>query len=277
MPADPIRVLFVCTHNSARSQIAEALLQRYGGADFEVFSAGTEVTQVNPYARRVIEEAGIDWSGARSKVDHRVPRPAVRLRHHGLRPRPGHLPGLPGIDEHAPLGPRRSVRGRGDRCGEAGRVPADRDRDLGPAPPVHRGRPPRRGPTQAPGPRLRAAAAESLGTFALVFFGCGAIANGLSPTSVALAFGLVDRGDGLRPGPHLGCALQSRRVHRLRGGAARTLAEDRRVRRGPAARRRGRRDRAPGATLGSDVDLGVTHPRGRTCRLSPGRRSSRSS
>ena len=67
MPADPIRVLFVCTHNSARSQIAEALLQRYGGSDFEVFSAGTEVTQVNPYASRVIEEAGIDWSGARSK------------------------------------------------------------------------------------------------------------------------------------------------------------------------------------------------------------------
>ena len=67
MPADPIRVLFVCTHNSARSQIAEALLQRYGGDDFEVFSAGTEVTQVNPYARRVIEAAGIEWSGARSK------------------------------------------------------------------------------------------------------------------------------------------------------------------------------------------------------------------
>ena len=67
MPADPIRVLFVCTHNSARSQIAEALLKRYGGADFEVFSAGTEVTRVNPFAVQVIEEAGIDWSGARSK------------------------------------------------------------------------------------------------------------------------------------------------------------------------------------------------------------------
>jgi arsenate reductase len=65
--ADPIRVLFVCTHNSARSQIAEALLERYGGHDFEAFSAGTEVTRVNPFALRVIEEAGIDWSGARSK------------------------------------------------------------------------------------------------------------------------------------------------------------------------------------------------------------------
>jgi arsenate reductase len=63
----PIRVLFVCTHNSARSQIAEALLRRYGGADFEAASAGTEVTRVNPYALRVLEEQGIDWSGARSK------------------------------------------------------------------------------------------------------------------------------------------------------------------------------------------------------------------
>src|SRR3954465_4707909 len=67
MSADPIRVLFVCTHNSARSHIAEAFLTRDGGDDFEVFSAGTEVTRVHPLARRVLEEAGIDWSGARSK------------------------------------------------------------------------------------------------------------------------------------------------------------------------------------------------------------------
>jgi arsenate reductase len=65
---DPIRVLFVCTHNSARSQLAEALLARYGGADFEVRSAGTEATRVNPYAIRVLAEQGIDWSAARSKV-----------------------------------------------------------------------------------------------------------------------------------------------------------------------------------------------------------------
>jgi arsenate reductase len=64
----PISVLFVCTHNSARSQIAEALLGRYGGSDFEAHSAGTEVTRVNPYAVRVLAEAGIDWSGARSKA-----------------------------------------------------------------------------------------------------------------------------------------------------------------------------------------------------------------
>jgi arsenate reductase len=67
MAADPIRILFVCTHNSARSQIAEALLKRDGGEDFDVSSAGTEVSRVNPYAIRVLGEAGIDWSGARSK------------------------------------------------------------------------------------------------------------------------------------------------------------------------------------------------------------------
>ncbi len=64
----PISVLFVCTHNSARSQLAEALLREYGGADFEVHSAGTEVTRVNPYAIRALAELGIDWSGARSKA-----------------------------------------------------------------------------------------------------------------------------------------------------------------------------------------------------------------
>jgi len=63
----PIRVLFVCTGNSARSQIAEALLGRVGGPDFEVFSAGTEPKGVNPYAIRVLAEQGIDWSGARSE------------------------------------------------------------------------------------------------------------------------------------------------------------------------------------------------------------------
>jgi arsenate reductase len=63
----PIRVLFVCTGNSARSQIAEALLRDFGGADFEVNSAGTEPHGVNPFTVRVLDEIGIDWSGARSK------------------------------------------------------------------------------------------------------------------------------------------------------------------------------------------------------------------
>jgi arsenate reductase len=63
----PIRVLFVCTGNSARSQMAEALLRQLGGPRFEPFSAGTEPKGVNPLTLRALAAAGIDASGARSK------------------------------------------------------------------------------------------------------------------------------------------------------------------------------------------------------------------
>jgi arsenate reductase len=63
-----IRVLFVCTGNSARSQIAEALLGQMGGDDFEAHSAGTHPVGVHPLAIEVLRRAGIDWSGARSKA-----------------------------------------------------------------------------------------------------------------------------------------------------------------------------------------------------------------
>jgi arsenate reductase len=65
--SSPIRVLFVCTHNSARSIMAEAVLRREGGDAFEVFSAGTEATGVKPLTLRALAEAGIDASWARSK------------------------------------------------------------------------------------------------------------------------------------------------------------------------------------------------------------------
>jgi arsenate reductase len=65
--ADPIHVLFVCTGNSARSQIAEALLREFGGSDFTVFSAGTEPGPVNPQTVTVLRELGLDWAGAVSK------------------------------------------------------------------------------------------------------------------------------------------------------------------------------------------------------------------
>jgi protein-tyrosine-phosphatase len=48
------RVLFVCTHNSGRSQMAEALLRHYGGDDFEAFSADTEARPVRPGAVEVM-------------------------------------------------------------------------------------------------------------------------------------------------------------------------------------------------------------------------------
>ena len=62
------RVLFLCTHNSARSQMAEGLLRKMAGDRFEVFSAGTEQTQVRPLAIEAMREIGIDISGHRSKT-----------------------------------------------------------------------------------------------------------------------------------------------------------------------------------------------------------------
>ena len=61
------RVLFVCTHNSARSQMAEGLLRHYSGEHFEAFSAGTEPGSLHPLAVRAMAELGIDISGHSSK------------------------------------------------------------------------------------------------------------------------------------------------------------------------------------------------------------------
>lgn len=54
------RVLFLCTHNSARSQMAEAFLRRYGDEHFEAHSAGLEPTQIHSLTLQVMEEVGID-------------------------------------------------------------------------------------------------------------------------------------------------------------------------------------------------------------------------
>ena len=59
------RVLFLCTHNSARSQMAEGLVRSRAGDRFEVASAGTEATHVRPEAVAVMGELGIDISGQR--------------------------------------------------------------------------------------------------------------------------------------------------------------------------------------------------------------------
>lgn len=61
------RVLFLCTGNSARSHMGEALLRHYAGDHFEVHSAGLEPKGLNPYTLRVMTEMGIDMSGHRSK------------------------------------------------------------------------------------------------------------------------------------------------------------------------------------------------------------------
>lgn len=68
VPGRRARILILCTGNSARSQIAEALLARKGGTRFEVVSAGSRpAAQVNPHAVRVLAEAGIDWNGRHPK------------------------------------------------------------------------------------------------------------------------------------------------------------------------------------------------------------------
>lgn len=62
------RVLFLCTHNSARSQMAEGLLRHLGGDRFDAYSAGTEATRVRPLAIKAMDELGIDISGQESKT-----------------------------------------------------------------------------------------------------------------------------------------------------------------------------------------------------------------
>ena len=62
------RVLFICTHNSARSQMAEGLLRALGGTGFDVYSAGTVATTVRPEAIAVMREIGIDISRQQSKT-----------------------------------------------------------------------------------------------------------------------------------------------------------------------------------------------------------------
>ena len=65
---DRARVLFLCTHNSARSQMAEGLLRDLAGGRFEAHSAGTEATLVRPLAIRAMDEIGIDITDQESKT-----------------------------------------------------------------------------------------------------------------------------------------------------------------------------------------------------------------
>jgi len=63
----PLRVLFLCTHNSARSQMAEALLRHLSEGEMEAFSAGTQPSRVHPLAVQAMQELGIDIRSSRSK------------------------------------------------------------------------------------------------------------------------------------------------------------------------------------------------------------------
>jgi arsenate reductase len=61
------KILFLCTGNSARSQMAEAFLRKYTGDRFEVYSAGLEPSLINPLTVRVMEEIGVDMTGYYAK------------------------------------------------------------------------------------------------------------------------------------------------------------------------------------------------------------------
>jgi arsenate reductase len=65
---DVTRVLFICVHNAARSQMAEALLRQLGGTRFNVESAGFEPAPVNPLAIAAMREVGLDISAAKAKA-----------------------------------------------------------------------------------------------------------------------------------------------------------------------------------------------------------------
>lgn len=71
---EKIRILFVCVENSCRSQMAEGFARKYGGDEFEVFSAGSKPSGiVNPDAIKVMKEAGINISGQSSKGFESLP------------------------------------------------------------------------------------------------------------------------------------------------------------------------------------------------------------
>jgi len=94
------RVLFLCTHNSARSQMAEGFLRHLAGARFEVESAGTEETRVNPLAIRAMAEIGIDIGAHASKtLDRFLEQP----RHHVVTV-------CDSANERCPVFPRSAAR-----------------------------------------------------------------------------------------------------------------------------------------------------------------------
>ena len=66
--SDPLRVLFVCTHNSARSQMAEGFLNELGEGRFRAFSAGIRARGLHPFSIQAMAEVGIDISLQQSKA-----------------------------------------------------------------------------------------------------------------------------------------------------------------------------------------------------------------
>ena len=73
------KVLFICIHNSARSQMAEALLQQLCGDEFEAQSAGLEPGTLNPIVVEAMQEIGMDISGNKTKAVRDFIRPGMKF------------------------------------------------------------------------------------------------------------------------------------------------------------------------------------------------------
>ncbi|MDP3427169.1 MAG: arsenate reductase ArsC [Humidesulfovibrio sp.] len=74
MPVETLNILFLCTGNSCRSQMAEGWTRHLKGQEFEAYSAGVERHGMNPYAVRVMAEAGVDITGQTSKLVDELPQ-----------------------------------------------------------------------------------------------------------------------------------------------------------------------------------------------------------
>lgn len=111
-------VLFLCTHNSARSQMAEGWLRHLAGDKFEVLSAGTEPSRLHPLAARAMAEIGIDISGHTSKslqgiLGHVPVRYAIIVCARASRECPSVYPAL-GEIIHWPFDDPSAATGTGD-------------------------------------------------------------------------------------------------------------------------------------------------------------------
>ena len=135
-----VRVLFLCTHNSARSQMAEGFLRAFGGGRYEVASAGTEATHVRPEAITTMAELGIDISGQTSKTLESYRDDAWDLVVTVCDRAKEACPVFPGARRTAHWGFDDPAEVEGSRRAASGRVPARPRRDRGPDPSVPHGR-----------------------------------------------------------------------------------------------------------------------------------------
>ncbi len=117
------RILFLCTHNSARSQMAEGWLRHLAGDRYDVHSAGTEATGLRPLAVRAMAEVDIGIAGQESKTLDRLPGAVLGLRDHRVRRRQRELSHLPRRHDSSALVTAGPLAGGGHRRGTPPRLP----------------------------------------------------------------------------------------------------------------------------------------------------------